>query len=113
MATLTPATAVRDGIDIAGAAAAGGGDAFANDGTQFVLIKNGDIADHTVTFVTQVQVDGQAVADKAVVLTAAHTYLIGPFPTRWYNDANDLVQMTYSAVTSVTVKVVKCSPSGI
>jgi len=111
MATLTVVTASRDGVDIAGAAAAGGGDAFANTGYEVVLIKNGDGSDHTVTFVTQQTVDGQAVADKAVVLTAGHTYAIGPFPTGIYNDANSLVQMTYTAVTSVTVKVVKVAPA--
>lgn len=111
MATLTVAASDRAGVDVAGASAAGGGDAFANTGYELVIIKNGDASDHTVTFVTQATVDGQAVADRTVTLTAGHTYAIGPFQPGIYNDANGLVQMTYSAVTSVTVKVVKISPA--
>lgn len=112
MATLTPANAVRPlGVDLAGAACAGGGDQFANTGQEIAVIKNGSGSPITVTFVTQATVDGQAVGDLAVVLAAGETRSIGPFPTGIYNDVNGNLQMTYSGVTSLTAKILKVAPA--
>lgn len=112
MATLTVVAAIRGvGVDLAGAACAGGGDAFANDGKTLAIIKNASGGDITVTFVTQATSDGQAVADLAVVVAAGATRSIGPFPPGIYNDVNGLVQMTYSGVTSLTAKVLSVTPA--
>jgi len=48
-------------------------------------------------------VDGKAVADDAITVTNAQEGVVGPFPPGIYNDANGMVQLTYSGVTSVTV----------
>jgi uncharacterized Zn-binding protein involved in type VI secretion len=112
MALLTVAVAGRNpGVDIAGVAAAGGGDTFPNTGQEQFIIKNGDASSHTVTFGIQQTVDGQAVANAAQTINAGQTQILGPFPVGTYNDTQGLVHVTYSAVTSVTVKVVKCPPA--
>lgn len=111
MAVLTAETVSRSGVDVAGVAASSGGDEFDNSGSDFVEIKNGGAGSINVTFVTQATVDGEAVADKVVAVPAGTTKIIGPFPKGIYNNANGRVQMTYSAVTSVTVKVLRCIPA--
>lgn len=112
MATLTVATAIRGlGVDLAGAACAGGGDAFANTGQEVAVIKNASAGSITVTFVTQATVDTFAVPDLAVVFAAGETRAVGPFPSGIYNDATGLLQMTYSGVTTLTAKILKVTPA--
>ena len=65
--------------------------------------KNAAAAAPPVPFVTKKTVEGQAVADLAVSVTNGTEQLVGPFPADVYNDANGLVQVTYSKVTSLTV----------
>lgn len=112
MANLAITNASSSGVDITtpAASASAGGDSFVNTGRELLVIKNGDVAPHTVTFVTPMTVDGQAVADKAVVVTNAHEMIIGPFQPSIYNDngqAGGNISFTYDAVTSVTVQVIK------
>lgn len=107
MALLTVEMVSRSGVDVAGVAAASGGDEFTNSGSEFVEIKNGGASSINVTFETQATVDGEAVADKVVAIPAGVTKIIGPFPRGVYNDVNGRVKISYSAVTSVTVKVLK------
>jgi len=109
MAVLTVQTVSRSGLQPSLAAAAGGGDSFANTGNEFVYISNGGGGSITLTIVTQSTVDGQAVADRTVSVPAGESRFVGPFPTSHYNDANGRVQLTYSGVTSVTVAICKLS----
>ena len=113
MSTLTVAAASRAGVDMTGAACAGGGDAFANTGQEILHIINADGSPHTVTIITQATADSPALAisDLAVVCAANKTTAIGPFPPGLYNDAGGLVQITYSAVTSMSAKVLKATPA--
>lgn len=111
MATLTVATAVRTGVDLTGASAAGGGDAFLNTGHEILLVTNGDSGSHSATVALQRTLDGQAGTARSVAVAAGKTEAIGPFPPGLYNDTNGLVQISYSAVTSVTVKVLKVTPA--
>lgn len=106
MATLTVTPITRAGIDLLGVAATGGGDQFTNTGKEVLLVTNADATSKTVTLATAATVDGLAVADRSVAVPSGKTYAIGPFPRYVYNDASAYVQVTYSAVTSVTVKVV-------
>lgn len=109
MATLTVQQIARAGITPTYAACAGGGDAFPNDGRTFIQLKNTNAANRTVTVATQVTVDGKAVADDAIVIPlTSGDKMIGPFPPDIYNDANGLVQLTYDAVTNLTVAAVRC-----
>lgn len=98
------------------AAAAGGGDSFPNTGKEMLAIKN---AGSQITLT--VTASGPA-CDYGVAATTAHdqthtipadsaTYLIGPFPTKQFNDANGRVQLAYSGVTTVTVQVLALPPA--
>lgn len=115
MATLSVQTISRSAITPSLSAAAGGGDAFnnsgANKGRVFFWANNASGGDITVTFVTQSTVDGQAVTDRAVVVEAGTQELIGPFQSGIYNDGSDLVQVTYSGVTSLTVGAFNLTPT--
>lgn len=103
MATLTVQEISRSAITPSYGAAAGGGDQFPNDGRTYLHIKNGGGSSITLTIATQLTVDGKAVADDAITVTNAQERVVGPFPPGIYNDANGMVQLTYSGVTSVTV----------
>ena len=103
MATLTVQEITRSAITPIYGAAAGGGDQFANDGRTYIHIKNGGASPITLTIATQMTVDGKAVADDAITVTNGQERIVGPFPPGIYNDANNMVQLTYSGVTSVTV----------
>lgn len=98
MATIDIQTVDRDGITPTTEAVAAGGDQYANDGRQWVEIWNDHAsASRTTTIVTQLTVDGQAVADRTVITTAANdTSRFGPFQTNIYNDSSGFVQLTYS-----------------
>jgi hypothetical protein len=107
MAALTTITAARAGVSVVGAAAAGGGDTFTNTGGEVAIVFNGDGSPITVTFTTSVTVDGLAVADRAVTVGASARLAIGPFPKYAYGST---VSIAYSAVTSVTVAILKVTP---
>ena len=107
MATLAVQKIVRTGLELVPVAATGGGDAFPNDGKTFIYVNNASGGDITVTIVSQQTIDGLAVADKAVIVTASDARYIGPWPIPLYNDANGLVQLTYSGVTSLTVAALR------
>jgi len=103
MALLTVQQISRAGLTRSLTAAAGGGDTFANDGRTFLEVANRSGGSITVTIVTTANVDGNAVADTSVAVGAGVTMLIGPFPPATYNDANGIVSLTYSGVTSLTL----------
>lgn len=109
MATLTATSVVRAGAVITGASASAGGDKFATTGKEFLYVKNGDGSSHSVIFAVAKTVDGLAVASRTVAVAAGAEALIGPFKPSEYNDVNGFVQVTYSAVTSVTVAVFSLS----
>jgi hypothetical protein len=108
MATLSPQTIVQAGITPTYAAAAVAGDQFLNDGRTFIQLKNTNGSTRTVTIATSGTISGRAIADDAVVIpVTTGDKMIGPFPQGIYNDANGYVQLTYSAVTDLTIAVVK------
>jgi len=104
MAVLTIQEITRAGVGPTFAAAAGGGDSFPNDGRTMCEVKNAGGGAITLTVVTQITVDGKAVADDAISVPATTgDRMVGPFPPEIYNDVNGRVNLTYSGVTSVTV----------
>lgn len=112
MATLTATAISRSGVDIAGASADVAGDEVANTGKEIVLIKNGSGGSITVTLDIEATVDSAAAVDPTVTIADGITKAIGPFPTGIYNNSSTgRVSWTYSAVTSVTVKVLQLTPS--
>ncbi|TVQ64484.1 MAG: hypothetical protein EA379_01315 [Phycisphaerales bacterium] len=108
MALLSVLQAVREESEIEFVAADAGGDEFVNTGREAVIITNNDSTPKTLTIVTQQTVDGEAVDDKEVVVPPGETHLVGPFPTGIYNrPADSRVELEYSAVTDVTVAIVR------
>jgi len=120
MATLTP---TKWGPDVAPSAdlsasvttaATAGGDAWLLQGREFLIVKNGDGSPHTVTIVSQKNSFGtQNAADDLVRSVAAGKIaVIGPLSAIRFRDANGLAQVTYDAVTSVTVLLAAVAVTG-
>lgn len=107
MATLTVQDLVEDGIDPTYAAADAAGDEFAWEKGVFLHVKNGDASSHTVTVASQWSNlrPGLATDDLAVAVPAGEERLIGPLYRPAYRDSDGNVQVSYDAVTSVTVGV--------
>lgn len=112
MATLTVQSVTESGLDGSYSAAAGAGDTFVNDttGRTFLHVKNGDASSHTVTVtpvITSRSIEGFGTLTKSgvsVAIPAGEDRFIGPFPYTAYGADPDI---TYSAVTSVTVAAIK------
>lgn len=68
---------------------------FPNDGHTALVVFN-DAGDLNLVFTIQKTLDGQSVT-RTVTVTASQTWVIGPFPTELYNDADDLVTCTPGA----------------
>lgn len=104
MAVLTVQDITRAGITPTFAAAANGGDSFANDGKVFFEAKNVNAATRLLTIALTKLVDGQTPAAKTVTVpVTTGDKMIGPFPPDVYNDANGRVNVTYSTEVDVTV----------
>jgi len=110
-ANLTTQTVSSD-FTLSLAAAAGGGDAFLNDGRTFFVVTNGGGSPITVT--VGVQHTSIKVPGLGSVTFAAIPVTVNAGVTKWiavpkgpYNDSNGRVQITYSGVTSVTVGAVR------
>lgn len=107
MATLAVQKAVVTGLTPSYSAAAGGGDQFANSGKAMLHIKNGSGGSINVTVNSQTNCSQGFDHDAVVAVPAGAERMIGPFPKGRFDDANGNVQITYSAVTSLTVAVVE------
>ena len=105
MPTLTAQVISRAGLTPALAAADVGGDDFVNTGKEFIYVANGSGAPIIVTLDIRPTVDGQAVTDRTISVPAGGDKFIGPIPTNVYNDAAEKVDITYSAVGSLTIGI--------
>jgi hypothetical protein len=109
MAVLTPHVVPQAGLryDNLLVPASSGGDSCPTGGGVLLLVKNADSASHTVTLVTPQTVSGLAVADQTVSVPAGAETAI-PLIDKLYRDPETgLASVTYDAVTSVTVAVVR------
>jgi hypothetical protein len=97
----------RTGLEAVYTAAVADGAKFANDGRMFVDVVNGSASSINVTVQTPVTVDGLAVADLVVAVPAGESRKIGPFPPGYYNQTDGMVYVDYSAVTDVTVALMR------
>jgi hypothetical protein len=84
-------------------AASGGGDKFANSGHEQLEVVVG--ATPTNLTVVSVACSHGRTKDAVFALSANTTYLLGPFPTALFNDANGNVNLSWSSVTTITVGV--------
>ena len=109
MATLTAQAISEDGLTATYASAAGGGDKVDNDGNVFLHVKNGSGGEITVTITAQTtSIDSpiygaitKSNASKAIA--ASGEAFIGPFKIEAYNNSDELIAITYSGVTSLTI----------
>jgi len=107
MANISVVTVVQAGIAPPTlTAAAGGGDAFVNDGRTYFHVANGGGSPINVTIDSQAPCNQGQSHDVVVAVPAGEARLIGKFNQHRYNDSTGKVQVTYSAVTSVTVGAV-------
>lgn len=108
MAELTPQVVVLAGITPALVAAEAGGDEFENSGRDFIHIKNGGGSPIDMTVNSQAACSQGSDHDVVVSIPATTgEKFIGPFPKDRFDDAANKVQITYSAVTSVTIGIVR------
>lgn len=109
MATLSVQSVSRSGLNASFASAAAGGDQFTWGARRFIHIKNGDASSHTLTVASQYASDPQGLtsADLTVSIPAGEERMVGPFSERAFADSDGNVQLSYDAVTSVTVAVLE------
>ena len=67
-----------------------------NNGDVRLIVTNAAGANN-VTVTTPGTVDGNAIADLVIPLTASKTYVLGPFPPSVYNNASGQIRFTVSA----------------
>jgi len=116
MATaLTKTTISRAGVDLAATATAADatGNNWTNTGGEILFLKNGGGSSITLTlaFGPGAVVDGQTPTNKTVTVAAGKEFLVGPFPVSIYNDTTNLMNVTYSGVTTVTVALLSYTPN--
>lgn len=108
MAAITVQSASPTGTALSFVAASGGGDTLNVTNDVYLFVRNGDASSKTVTVVRAGNdAYGQAIPDIAVVVVAGATAVIGPIPPAFRDPGDGLVDVTYSAVTSVTVAAMR------
>jgi hypothetical protein len=98
------------------ACAAGLADAFINDGKTVLLFANANASARTLTITKQNKAPSAqgfnpiTLTDTTVTIPGSGTNgglcVVGPFAQLEYNDGSGLVQLAYSAVTTLTVAAV-------
>jgi hypothetical protein len=108
MATLALQTVAHAGAAVTFSAAAGGGDKTPTGVGVALLVKNGDSGSHTVTLAipSTTTYDGLVIANRTVTVAAGVTSCI-PLLDIYNDPADSLAHITYDAVTSVTVAVIR------
>lgn len=107
MATLTVQDVARTGLNPSYDSADVAGDEFINDGNTILHAKNGDASSKTVTITSYADTGvGLTTEDISVTIPAGEERMIGPLPKSAYNDTNNKAQVSYDAVTSVTVAAI-------
>lgn len=113
MATLTVQNTTDTGADITFTACGAGGDQFLNSASTIIIVKNDDAAAKTVTVTAQstsTTANGYGTVtkeDSVFEVGAGEQAILGSFGNRAFNDANGYVQITYSAVTSLSIAALK------
>lgn len=106
MAELTVNNILLAGLLDGGLSAVNDTDTFDNDGKTFLEVANASGGALTVTITGQVNLQFGTSATKTVSVPNAETWVIGPFPEKYYNtDGANEVSISYSTTTSVTAAV--------
>ena len=107
MATIAALPVTLAGVLKVFTAAEIGGDQFLNTGNEIIEVNNGSGVSVTVTFAPAGLPGGLSLATFGVTLTPSSTRIIGKFNSSLFSTATGFVTMTYSAVTSVNVVVLR------
>lgn len=92
-------------------AATSGGDTAQTGVGVFLAVKNADASSHTVTIAVPATVDGDlTITSRAVAVPAGKTFFI-PLTDRYKNTGTGRAALTYDAVTTVSVAVIRVSAS--
>lgn len=107
MANIAPQKATLSGLNATFTAASAGGDVLPPLGAAVFVVKNGDASSKTVTVATPGYTEfGVAQPDLTVTVPAGETRYIGPLTPRLTDPTSKGINVSYSAVTSVTVAVI-------
>ena len=106
MALLSVQTALVTGI-VPTYNAVSASDTFSNDGGTRLHIKNGGGGTCTVTITTPYTLGGLALADQVISIGAGVENQVAVLSTQIYNASDDLVTITFSPTTSVTMSLIK------
>lgn len=107
MALLTTQNISLTGNAISYVSANAGGDTFTPNGRNFLHIKNGGASPITVTIDSKVLSNYGTDVDLVVSVPAGGDRMIGSFDVQRFTDPSTFVgNITYSAVTSVTVAII-------
>jgi hypothetical protein len=112
MATLSVQTPAAGGtvLTLAAATAGAGGDEFLNTGKEVIVVDNASGGAITVTFVAQSACNLGTLHDSTWSVAAGAREMHPPVSQAIFNHADTgRVKMTFSAVTSVTVGVMKAT----
>lgn len=85
-----------------------GGDEFINKGRTFLHIKNSGSGGGpvTVTITSRFQCDQGFDHDVGVVVAAASSEMVGPFPAVRFNDDDGIIDVSYSGTTGMTIAAI-------
>ena len=106
MAALSTSVVPLTGLVVAPVAASAGGDDCQSGAGVLLVVENGDASSHTVTLVTPGTVNGLPIGDRAVVVAAGAQAVI-PVTSDYRNPATGRASITYDAVTSMSVAVIR------
>lgn len=107
MAQLTVQTSNLAGLNKTYVSADVAGDTFLNDGQTYLFVKNAGASSINVTVTAVTQCNHGSLHNVVVAVPAGAEVQIGKFDPARFNNASGLVSVSYSAVTSVTVAVVR------
>lgn len=114
MAEFTVEKMLEAGLAPSMNAANGGGDTFKNAKSNVVILAvNDDVSSTNITITAQrttKQVSGygeMTKADQVVAVPANSQKIIGAFPRKAFNNSSELVALSYSSVTSLTIAVME------
>jgi hypothetical protein len=100
---LTVQTIEATGLNPTFVAANTDGHSLENNGFTYVEVINAHTEAHTVTVEHPGTVDGLAVTDRTVGVSAGSTSKIGPFTARYNQAGTSVIHVNFNAVTSLSV----------
>lgn len=106
MAVLAVKTVTAAGYEtVALAACAAGGDTFLNDGKVLIEINNAAVASQDIIFVLPGTCDQGEAHTVTIAVGAGKRKVIGFLDPKLYNQSTGYVNITYSAVVTLTIGV--------